>query len=280
MILVMSPTIQQTEVRLVFHGCRLGRSELNRLFNLAPEGIPAGYIAVSTQRDDTRYTADDLAALIDALHAANAPGDLHSWDNLMQVAGDAEGDRKISVDIERGRVVVQISGRDATWAYGQSARIQLLLAAAGGKHPAVKLSHRIDQLSGTTLLLLIAFFACLFAGIYVADPKSLFNLTVESDKVPQLLGALGGMAVWAVFAIIASAIVGRASMPLLLPTAEVPRGSWWNRASNADRIALVGLAVATLALMVAALTLGNELAGNGEAPSGKKFAAQHVHPHA
>jgi hypothetical protein len=115
------------------------------------------------------------------------------------------------------------------------------------------------------------------AGAYVGDPKALF--TFGTDKLPQFLGALAGGAVWAVFASIASAVVRRASRPLLLPTAEVPRGSWWNRASNADRIALAGLGVAILALIVAALTLGKELNDEGEAPSGKKASARHIHAH-
>ncbi|MFJ7335206.1 hypothetical protein ACIQU3_15795 [Streptomyces sp. NPDC101110] len=259
----MSPATQQTEVRLVFHGCRLGRSELDRLFSLAPEGIPSAYTAVSTQRDNTRYTADDMSALIDALNEANAPGDLHTWDNLMQVAGDAEGDRKVSLDIAQGRVVVQISGRDATWAYGQGARIQLLLEAAGGKEPGPGLVKMIDDMKWSTLWLLASLGVCLVSGSYVADPDSLFR----TEQWRASAGVLAGLVVWGVFALIAASIVSRANRPLLLPTTEVPRGSWWNRASSTDRIALGGLVVAALSLIVAAVALGNELVGDDEKPT-------------
>ncbi|AWK08354.1 hypothetical protein DDQ41_04745 [Streptomyces spongiicola] len=42
----MSTATQQTEVRTVYITCQLGKSELSRLFNLAPEGIPAAAVTI------------------------------------------------------------------------------------------------------------------------------------------------------------------------------------------------------------------------------------------
>ncbi|GBQ04466.1 hypothetical protein SSP531S_59630 [Streptomyces spongiicola] len=138
----MSTATQQTEVRTVYITCQLGKSELSRLFNLAPEGIPAAAVIISTQRDSTRYSADTLADLTTHVGSSNASGNLNTWDNLQLDAADAAGDRKVNLKIDTERVEVQIAGTDATWVHGQAARIELLLKGAGGK---IKRDHSTQK---------------------------------------------------------------------------------------------------------------------------------------
>ncbi|MEU7431223.1 hypothetical protein AB0B07_10270 [Streptomyces sioyaensis] len=274
----MTSMTQQTEVRHVFHGCRLGRSELDRLLNLAPEGIPAASASVSTQRDSTRYSAGTLADLVDSLHDANASGHLGTWNNLMQHAGDPGGDRKVTISIELERVVVQVSGRDATWVYGQAARLQLLLEAAGGRKPRGGFVQSLDSIKWSHLFAGLSFLVCMVAGGYVMDPdQAIAMLSFKGDRLYQSLGQVAGGAVWGVFAALALTIINRANRAILRPTSDVPSGSWWHRASHADRIALGGLIVATLALLIAAATLGKDLGGDGKPAPAKERAAT-AHP--
>ncbi|MFB7586229.1 hypothetical protein [Streptomyces sp. NPDC056169] len=65
-----APT-QHDEARAVYHRCRLGKSELNRLFSLAPEGISSAAVTISTQRNSTRYTANTLTDLVDHVRNSN-----------------------------------------------------------------------------------------------------------------------------------------------------------------------------------------------------------------
>ncbi|WP_432190163.1 hypothetical protein [Streptomyces sp. Tue6028] len=268
---------QQTEVRIVFRYCRLGRSELDRIFSLAPEGISAANTVVSTQRDSTRYNAGSLADLIDSLQQANASGHLDVWDNLSQYAADAAGERLVNISMDSERVVVQVSGRDATWVHGQAARLVLLLEGAGGR----KQDAALTSMNLRRLLIQSVLFATLMisvvAGAYIASPGT-FMSQISGDGLKRQIGAFVGMVSWLVLAVISVVIVRRANRALLLPTTDAPQGSWWKRASNADKIALGGLAVAAFGLAIAAVTLGSDLTGDEEQPpSHSKSAPASTH---
>ncbi|GAA3371250.1 hypothetical protein GCM10020367_21150 [Streptomyces sannanensis] len=262
----------ETELRLVFYRCRLGRSELDRIFNQAPDGIPAASVSVSTQRESTRYSAGALADLIDSIRNANAPGNLDIWDNVTLEAADPAGDRKVTVAIDTERVEVQVSGRDATWAHGQAARLELLLEGAGGQKQG-KMVLRSRKYWAQLIAAMASFTGAMLLGSYIGSPET-FLADQTREKTLASLGSIAGMLAWLLVATLTVAIIRRANRALLLPTAEVPQGSWWHRASHADRIALGSLIVATLALVVAAVTLGKELTGDtGEPPAKKTTAA-------
>ncbi|MEU2236145.1 hypothetical protein [Streptomyces vietnamensis] len=251
----MSTATQQTEVRTVYVTCRLGKSELNRLFSLAPEGIPAAAVQISTQRDSTRYRAGNLTDLVDHVRNSNASGNLDDWDNIRLDAADATGDRKVAIHIDTGRVEVQASGIDATWVHGQAARIELLLKGAGGEirnAPQEMKTRRDFALAGLTAI------PSAYLTVYAAG-----QAVPEADRHPgswpQLAAQLVGIAIVVGTFWLARKIVRRVNRALLMPTAEVPHGSWWSRASNTDKIGLGSLAVAFLALIVAVLTLGKDL---------------------
>ncbi len=163
----MSVPTQQTEVRAVYLGCRLGKSELNRLFSLAPEGIPIAAISVSTQRDGTRYSAVTLDDLVDHVRNSNASGNLDKWDNLALEAAGSSGDRKVSINIDTIRVETQVSGADATWVHGQAARIQLFLKGAGGRDERELSGAREMRRTGKILLLSMPAFVVLFLALFI-----------------------------------------------------------------------------------------------------------------
>ncbi|MGW0032091.1 hypothetical protein ACWDXD_19975 [Streptomyces sp. NPDC003314] len=253
----MSVPTQQTEVRAVYVTCRLGKSELNRLFSLAPEGIPAAAVSISTQRDNTRYSAGALDDLVDHVRNSNASGNLDKWDNLALDAADGNGDRRVSINIDTERVETQVAGTDATWVHGQAARIQLLLKGAGGRENQEFSVAREGRILGKIFLHSLLITAVLLLTVLIFGPKPQPQLpNPEPTSFAPLVVLLFLFGVYG----IAFKIIRRANRALLLPTAEVPHGSWWSRASSTDKIALSALIVATGSFLVAAATLGKDLA--------------------
>jgi hypothetical protein len=254
----MSTATQQTEVRTVFLRCRLGKSELNRLFSLAPEGIPAASVVVSTQRDNTRYADATLTNLVDHVRNSNAAGNLDVWTNLTLEAADGAGDRRITVVIDTERTEVQVSGRDATWVHGQAARIELFLDGTGGEtkseSPSGKFRARSLPLNIASLLLGIA----IAAGISAVAP-GVIEFASPKNTLKVLLGATIGTVPFFLAILALLAVLNRIDRAVLMPTMDIPHGSWWGRASNADKIALGSLVIATLSFFVALFTLGKDL---------------------
>ncbi|MEU8750771.1 hypothetical protein AB0C88_09825 [Streptomyces chartreusis] len=252
---------EQTEVRSVYVTCRLGKSELSRLFNLASEGIPAASTTISTQRDSTRYSAGTLTDLIDHISSSNASGNLDVWDNLALEADDTTGNRKITINIDTERVEVQVSGQDATWVHGQAARAELLLKGAGGSNKGTLDEEQATQ--KRVMLFTLALMPLLIgggaAGAYAFKPEG--DVSDEERFTSLIIGTLVGIApvFLVLFAILAFLI--RTNRARLTPTEEVPHGSWWSRSSNADKIALSALIVASLSFVVALATLGKDLLG-------------------
>lgn len=252
----MSAPTQQTEVRTVYVTCRLGKSELNRLFSLAPEGIPAASVAISTQRDSTRYSAGTLTDLVDHVRNSNASGNLDKWENLALDAADASGDRKLSINIDTERVEVQVAGTDATWVHGQAARIELLLQGAGGKEKREDATKKELIRLGKSFVLTSPMLVVGLVTVALVSPDK--KSQEEEPLLPTLAPPVAMLAMVIVYWL-GYKIISRANRALLMPTAEVPHGSWWSRATNGDKIGLGGLVVAFLALVVAALTLGKDL---------------------
>ncbi|MFJ6578397.1 hypothetical protein ACIQMY_20800 [Streptomyces sp. NPDC091368] len=248
----MATPTQQTELRSVYVTCRLGKSELNRLFSLAPEGIPAASVEISSQRDSTRYRAGTLTDLVNHVGSSNASGNLNVWDNLQLDAADASGDRKVTLKIDTERTEVQVSGTDATWVHGQAARVQLFLRGTGG---------RFRQKPRTAWLIKLLQFL-----IAMLTPLALLSLYAWSrvyvpgvSERTRLVGLAICLALYG-FLLIGQWFARRANRAVLQPTADIPQGSWWSRATATDRIGLGSLTVAFLALIVATLTLGKDLA--------------------
>lgn len=260
MILIMAARTQNDEVRNVYVTCRLGKSELNRLFSLAPEGIAAASVSISTQRDSTRYSAGTLPDLVDHVLNSNASGNLDVWENLTLEAADNTGDRKISINIDTERVEVQVSGLDATWVHGQAARIELFLKGTGGeKKNNEEVVKDLRKALPAALVGALCLYGSMELGGQVLAPQAMKSTKSTEDQIAMILGMLAGAAPLILAVIAASWIARRANRAVLKPTLEVPHGSWWSRASSADKIALSALIVATLSFFVALATLGKDL---------------------
>ncbi|AGK78666.1 hypothetical protein SFUL_3748 [Streptomyces microflavus DSM 40593] len=256
----MNAPIQHDEVRKVYITCRLGKGELERLFNLAPEGIPAASVSVSTQRNSTRYSAAKLSDLIDHVRNSNTTGNLEDWENLALEAADSTGDRKVSVAIDTERVEIQVSGQDATWVHGQAARIELFLKASGGK-PRRDREEKTRRIKLTLLMyaLAIPYMAAMLISLMIVDPQA-FESQEGRESWRGILAILGSSAMMLFVYWCGFKLFNRANRALLKPTDEIPHGSWWSRSTSTDKIALGSLIVAVLSAGVAVVTLGKELA--------------------
>ncbi|MBE1600260.1 hypothetical protein H4687_006389 [Streptomyces stelliscabiei] len=228
---------ERTEKRLVFQNCRLGNSELKRVFAVAVEGIPGDRVEVSTQRNVTRYRAQDLDELIDSLNSSTAPGDLSRWTNLRLKADDTNGTRSVVINIDLQRTEVNLSGEDATWALGQAARLQILLEGAGGRVPVVSQVSPWFYIS--TLIGFFWFMLVLWATR---------DISRKNDVGPDfwfyvMLPSFGPVIVALVTY---ESVRRRSARPVLLVAGEVPAGSLWQRMATGERIAVISVSVSTV----------------------------------
>ncbi|MFD5723202.1 hypothetical protein [Streptomyces sp. NPDC127036] len=239
---VTSPS-QQTSRRLVFANCRLGRSDLDRMFAVASEGI-TGEVSVATQRHDTRYEAGTLTALMDSLTAANAPGDLNNLSNITMHAFDMSNGRGATIAVDTERTVVSVEGTDATWVLGQAARLEMLIKQSGGL--LVNGESGAQPPMPMAAFLISASWLLIVAGtlwfLSVLDPK--YGHRFGTAFVPLVLGPS------IILSIVAKRFKKRANRPVLNVSTEVSRGSWWNLLSSGDKIVFVGVAVAAIGVLV------------------------------
>ncbi|WP_427920889.1 hypothetical protein [Streptomyces sp. cg40] len=131
-MLVVSIRPEHTTRQLTYYRWRLGHDELIRLYSVAAEGFAPDDIVVSTVRNSTRYSRRSLDELVTALDASAMAGALRTWENLAFEAGESTNARHIALAIDGGRLTLVVEGEDATWVFGQTARLEMLLAAARG----------------------------------------------------------------------------------------------------------------------------------------------------
>ncbi|KOG13973.1 MULTISPECIES: hypothetical protein [Streptomyces] len=255
----MSAPTQHDEARAVYHRCRLGKSELNRLFNLAPEGIAAAAVTISTQRNSTRYTANTLTDLVDHVRNSNAGGNLEKWENLSLEAADTAGDRKITISCDTERTEFQASGNDATWVHGQAARLERFLTDAGGEKKQEDGYKFLRKQGPWMALFAIALYASMDLSGRTLAPEVMKSTKSAAEQLKMTMALLVGAAPIALAWVLGHWIVRRANRALLQPTTDIPQGSWWSRATNADKIALAALGVGILSFFVALATLGKDL---------------------
>ncbi|MEU9413493.1 hypothetical protein AB0E08_48475 [Streptomyces sp. NPDC048281] len=123
----MAIRAEQTEKRLVYYRWRLGRSELDRLFSVAREGFADDEVVLSTVRNDTRYRQRSLEGLVSAILTSPTAGDPQTWGNIHFEAVKEGDGRHLEIHIDSGKLVAYVVGSDATWVYGQTARLDMLL---------------------------------------------------------------------------------------------------------------------------------------------------------
>ncbi|MEU2721577.1 hypothetical protein [Streptomyces smyrnaeus] len=231
---------QQTEKRMVFKKCRLGRSELERIFAVAAEGIPADAVVISTQRDDTRFRHRTLEELVDLVQQAQVAGDRTRWTNV-QLAAVEGRQRYVTVSADLERAEIHLSGEDATWVYGQAARLELLLKGAGG----VAAEKKRKKAPGEIFMLMFISVA-LFNGLMLAG----FVVTAQRPKAGEVatlvaIQVISGILLWG---------HQRSHRALLHVTAEAPPTAWWRRLTVME---LSGLAAAIGGVVAAAAAVAS-----------------------
>ncbi|MET9083786.1 hypothetical protein ABZX77_18150 [Streptomyces sp. NPDC004237] len=128
---------EYTTRQLEYFRWQLGCDELKRLFSIASEGFSADDVVVSTVRDHTRFNRKSLEELVTTIASAATAGDPQAWTNVRLEAGKVDDARRIDLAIDHGRLTASVEGPDATWVFGQTARLEMFVVAAhGSKVPA------------------------------------------------------------------------------------------------------------------------------------------------
>ncbi|MEV5455252.1 hypothetical protein [Streptomyces sp. NPDC052535] len=175
-----------------------------------------------------------------------------AWKNLTFEARDADR-RHVRIEIDLGRVEVEVSGEDATWVHGQRARLDLLLRKSGGHEPGKgKTTWAEGMLVAGVGMAVLALIGHLAAAV---DPQEYGDADLANlDPASRLLYArfvaitilTGGVGMW---------IIRRTQRSLLLVTEELPTGSWWARLSSSDKFAAIA-AIAGVVSAIAAVFSG------------------------
>jgi hypothetical protein len=236
----MTPPTQQTEIRVVFYRCRIGRSDLDRIFGVAVEGISPDAITVSTQMDSTRYSQQTLEELISAIQVANPMPHSTAWSNLRLEATDESNRRRVKLLIEDDRVSVELSGEDPTWTYGQSARFREMLTALGGTEGS--------RPRGYAHNVFMACVATVFLTVYMVDIAR-----TPPSEIRILDRPIATIAIALVIAFVCNSFLETwANQAALDVKGEVQRGSWWSRLSTTLKVSTI-TAVAGIVAAVAAV---------------------------
>ncbi|MFC9248052.1 hypothetical protein ACFT7S_29725 [Streptomyces sp. NPDC057136] len=253
------PSGQQTDLRKVFYQCRLGRDDLERMFSMACEGIPLPEVRISTVAANTRFWKTNLPDLVETVRSG-APELNQDWNNLSLEADTASQERGVKIIIDKDRTEVNVSGSDTTWAFGQIARIENFLVSRG----AVFSSPRYENI---VAYIFLAFFlgAGTFFLVRGVDDDSAAECMKRVREASSGRGAfdLALIALYTVGALIPSyqLMKRRASRAQLKVEENVASGSWWSRLSAGERIAAIGIPVAVIAALAAAVTAANDVWG-------------------
>ncbi|WP_159044907.1 hypothetical protein [Streptomyces sp. NRRL F-5122] len=237
-----------TSNRFEFYTYRVGRSQLDRLFSIASEGFPSERIMFKTERSNTRLTRFTLEELVSAVATSPLPGDPNVWQNLAFIASD-DG-REISIDINQFWLCANISGPDATWVHGQTARLKSIVESVAGEKPVYRLrTYRAAKIG-------------LLAGMMSAPVAvTAYQTLKDGARETVAAGTVGGGLVGLIVFLLGSS--GKAKNGTLLSvTGEISDRRWWEDLSITDKIALGGLGVAALAAIATGLSAYADVLGS------------------
>ncbi|GAA2291366.1 hypothetical protein OKJ48_42255 [Streptomyces kunmingensis] len=238
-----------TTNRTRFYTYRLGRSQLDRLFSIASEGLNPDRTTLATERAGTRFVRPTLEDLVSAVAASQLPGDLSKLDNI-EFSGFGGQDRYIRISIEPLWLNVSISGQDATWVHGQAARLKALLEPnAGTVNPsdlrlraALKLSILAATLAGV-------------AGFLFGQ-----GILHQNHRQSTALATLVAVIMYSIVFFTGTAGGGKAKA-IINVAGEIPeRARWWDT-SMSDKISLSGVAIAALAAIAAGVSAYADISG-------------------
>ncbi|MEW1680524.1 hypothetical protein [Streptomyces sp. NPDC093594] len=231
-----------TSNRFEFYTYRVGRSQLDRLFSIATEGFTPERITFETERSGTRLIRATLEELVSAVAESSLPGDPNVWENL---SFRAYGDGKhISIEINDHWFRTSISGPDATWVHGQTARLKAIVEPIAGEVRPWEIRHRRAAKIG----LYAGSLTALATLILLRGSKEETGI-VETITGVTLVGATIALIVW----LIGTTGKGK-KRTHLSATEELSDTKWWQDLSASEKIALGGLGVAALAAIATSLS--------------------------
>ncbi|MET8190083.1 MULTISPECIES: hypothetical protein [unclassified Streptomyces] len=250
---------QQTDLRKVFYQCRLGRDDLERMFEMACEGIESPNVKISTVASSTRYWDSSLAELVATVQSEAAEPD-DAWSNISLEAKSSGGERLVSITIDIERAEFNVSGSDAVWAYGQSARLDNFLVKRGAVTQSPKYEAKVSLIFVSFFLLIGSLF--LFADSGDETVAECVRKAQEARENSLVVNSLMGVLMTLGLAgAIIPMLKRRALRAQLRVNSNVPGGGWWFRLSAGERIAAVGVPIAILAAVGAIMSGFNDVFG-------------------
>jgi hypothetical protein len=231
----------KTSILLRFRTYRVGRSQLDRVISIATEGFEPDDISFKTTRSSTTLERRTLDELISAVATSPLPGDPEIWPNLEIVAHRSGNHVAVEFD-DNLCLSVYIRSADATWVHGQSARFKLLLESV---------AHERDTRG------------CLMQGCAPFGMGALAWLLTFllmhrlADSVPAWANALcATVASLVTFLTVGTFVSGGEynESRLLNVVGEVSNRGWWRSRTPQEKIALAGVAVATITAISALLS--------------------------
>ncbi|MFB6960807.1 hypothetical protein ACFCYB_28275 [Streptomyces sp. NPDC056309] len=254
-----TPSGQQTELHKIFYQCRLGKDDLERMFAMACEGIPAPDIKISTVAGNTRFWKTALQDLVAMVHES-APEAKEEWTNLTLEANTASQERGVRIIIDKERTEVKTSGSDTTWAFGQIARIENFLVSRGAVFSSPRYENKVMYLA-------IAFFIgfgtfLLFRGVDGESSAYCLKRAQNPTKDDVIYNSL----VFVTFSFgllfpLYQILKRRAVRARINVDENLPSGSWWSRLSAGEKFAAVGIPIASLSALAALVNAASNVWG-------------------
>lgn len=250
---------QQTDVRKVYYQCRFGQNELERMFSMACEGISSPDVQVSTVVGSTRFWDSNLAGLIATLESGT-PESSEKWTNISMEAKDPTTERSASIAIDTERTEFNISGSDATWVYGQTARLEAFLGARGAVRNSPKYEAKISLIFATFFIGMGAFWAFGDQGSESADECIKRAAESEGNQLAFNI-AMGLLLSFGILFILFQFLKRRALRAQLRINGAVADGTWWSRLSTGEKNAAIGIPIAALAAVGALVSAASDVLG-------------------
>ncbi|MFF7608802.1 hypothetical protein [Streptomyces parvulus] len=250
---------QQTDVRKVYYQCRLGQSELERLFDVAREGISSPEIQISTVVGSTRFWNSNLSDLIATLQAST-PETSGKWTNISMEAKNSSMERSVSISIDTERTEFNFSGSDSTWVYGQSARLENLLATHGAVRNSPRYEARISIFFALFFLGIGALWA--FGDLGEETVEECMQRAAESkDNQLTFNIIMGALLSFGILFILFQFLKRRSLRAQLSLNSAVAGGTWWSRLSVGEKIAAIGIPIASLATIGTLVSAASDAIG-------------------
>ncbi|WP_228921811.1 hypothetical protein [Streptomyces sp. DH7] len=236
---------QQTNLRKVFYQCRLGRDDLERMFNMACEGIDSPTMEVSTVSGSTTFRETTISSLVTTVSTQSTEsGD--DWTNLELKAESPGRDKAFSIKIATDRTEYNVSASDAVWTYGQSARIENFLNRRGAVKESPKYAAKISFGFIFAFLTIGAFFVMAESGLDTVS-ECLDKAKKAQENTPVVNAAFVTLMTLGLAGAIIPLLKRRALRARMQVNSNIPSGGWWHHLSAAEKIAAIGIPIAVAA---------------------------------